>query len=260
MRLGTLTLTVAALLATSAVPALAADWQRIDTVSVAGRHADRDSVSPDFGGPVEKLRFTARESGVECRSINAVFANGSKAQLFTGMINQGQSRVVDLPGRQRNIARLNLNCRAMERGGARIVIQADLGQYRQVWMRSPNWNRIWANVFGDWDQNVNYWVYLGRQNFAGRNDVETQFAAWGGRSVNSIGLKPINDDARCTRVIATFGNGQTRALDISRWDYLREDRLYRIDLPGGDRNITRLTLKCRAEHGRNVVINVYANK
>jgi hypothetical protein len=127
-------------------------------------------------------------------------------------------------------------------------------------MRSPSWQRTWRNIFGDWDANINYWVYLGRQTFTGRNDVETQFAQWGGRSVNSVGLKPINDDARCSRAVVTFANGTTRDLNISRFDTLREDRMYRLDLPGGERNVTRLTLKCRAEHGRTVAINVYASK
>jgi hypothetical protein len=248
-----------ALLAGVATPALAADWQRIETVDVT-RAQDRDSTSPDFGGPVERLRFTARDSAVQCRHITAVFNNGRRQEVFAGRIAQGQSRVVDLPGDQRRIQRLNFNCRAADRDGGRIVVQADIGQYRSVWMRSPSWQRTWRNIFGDWDANINYWVYLGRQTFTGRNDVETQFAQWGGRSVNSVGLKPINDDARCSRAVVTFANGTTRDLNISRFDTLREDRMYRLDLPGGERNVTRLTLKCRAEHGRTVAINVYASK
>jgi hypothetical protein len=258
MKFGTLAI-VSVLMAGAATPALAADWQRIETVNVT-RAQDRDSTSPDFGGPVERLRFTARESTIQCRNISAVFANGNRQELFSGRIAQGQSKTVDLPGAQRRISRLNFNCHAADRDGGRIVVQADIGQYRSVWMRSPNWSRMWRNIFGDIDANVNYWVYLGRQTFTGRNDVETQFAQWGGRSVNAIGLKPINDDARCTRAVATFANGETRNLNVSRWTTLSEDRMYRIDLPGGDRNVTRLTLKCRAEHGRTVAINVYANK
>jgi hypothetical protein len=238
--------------------ALAADWQRIDTVNV-NRGVDRDSSTPDFGGPVERLRFTARDANVQCRSISAVFANGQKRELFTGRIAQGQSRTVDVPGEQRRIAKLNFVCRANDNDG-RIVVQADIGQYRSVWMRSPNWNRVWANVFGAWDTNVNYWVYIGRQEFTGRRDVERQFAQWGGRSINAIGLKPVNDGARCTRVVATFANGQSRPLDVSRWDTMREDRMYRIDLPGGDRNVKSLALQCRAEHGRSVSIAIYGNK
>lgn len=258
MKLGALAF-ASVLMAGAASPALAADWQRIDTVSV-NHGADRDSHSPDFGGPVQALRFTARDSAIQCRHITAVFANGTRQQVFAGRIAQGQSRTSDLPGAQRRIARLNYNCRAADRDGGRIVVQADIGQYRNVWMRDPSWARTWRNIFGDIDANVNYWVYLGRQTFTGRNDVETQFAQWGGRSVNSIGLKPINDDARCRRAVVTFDNGTTRDLNIGRWDYLREDRMYRIDLPGGDRNVRKVTLQCRAEHGRTVGINIYANK
>jgi hypothetical protein len=258
MKLGTLAI-ASVLMAGVATPTLAADWQRIETVNVS-RGQDRDSTSPDFGGPVQALRFTARDSAIQCRHITAVFNNGNRHEVFSGRIAQGQSRAVDLPGDRRRIARLNFNCRAADRDGGRLVVQADIGEYRSVWMRSPNWSRIWANVFGDWDANINYWVYLGRQTFTGRNDVETTFAQWGGRSVNSIGLKPTNDDARCRRAVVTFANGQTRDLNVSRWDRLQEDRMYRIDLPGGDRNVRRLSLQCRAEHGRTVGINIYANK
>jgi len=255
MKLRTLAL-AAVLAAGSAAPALAANWDRIDSVNVS-HGADRDSVSPDFGGPVEALRFTARESGMQCKAITAVFGNGERSQIFSGRIARGTSRAVDLPGARRNIAKLNFRCHALDKSGGRIVIEANAGQYRSQWLKSPNWARLWAAIV---DANVNYWVYLGRENFAGRDDVETTFAGWGGRSMNAVGLRPVNDDARCSHVIATFANGTSRELDVNRGDLLYEGRTYRVDLPGTERNVTRLVLKCRAEHGRSVAINIYANK
>jgi len=42
------------------------------------------------------------------------------------------------------------------------------------------------------------------------------------RDVEAIGLRPINDDARCTSLTATFRNGQTRMLDLDGREMLPE--------------------------------------
>lgn len=240
-------------------PAMAADWDKIDQV-VIERGADRDSTSPQFGGPVERLRFTARESGVQCSAITAVFANGTKARLFTGKIAAGSSKVVDLPGSQRRIDKLNFRCHALTRAGGRLVVEADVGQYRSAWRSGPRWS-FWSNVFGSyWDQQVNYWVYVGKQSFTGMHDNEAMFTGWGGKSVTTIGLKPVNDDARCSRAIVTFGNGRTATLPIDGGATMREDRTYSLDLPGQDRDVVKLALRCRAEHMRSVTVNIYMKK
>src|SRR5262249_37603708 len=154
-----------------------------------------------------------------CRRVTAQFGNGSTATLFHGRIARGSSRVLDLPGAQRTITKLNFRCHGVGTS-ARIVIEANIGQYRNAWMRSRHWS-YWAPLFGaNWDQAVNYWVYLGKQTFTGRNDVSATFAGWGGRSVNSVGLRPVNDDARCQVALATFANGHTSQLNINGGDLL----------------------------------------
>ena len=254
------TLLIAAVLAAGATaPALAGDWDKIDQVVVT-RGTDREASTPQFGGPVERLRFTARESGVVCSAINAVYANGTRSRVFKGTIAQGGSRVVDLPGTQQRIDKLIFKCHALQKGGGRIVVEADIGQYRSAWRSGPRWT-FWSPMFGDyWDQRVNYWVYLGKQTFTGMNDREAMFTGWGGRSVTTVGLKPLNDDARCSRAIVTFGNGRTSTLPLDGSSTMREDRTYSLDLPGHDRDIVKLALRCRAEHMRSVTINIYAKK
>ncbi len=114
------------------------------------------------------------------------------------------------------------------------------------------------NDGGGWDPN--YWVSLGSERFQGGNDRETAFGGWAGRSVDRIGLRAVNRYARCTRVRAEFGNGHTRDLDASGLGRMVPGRVYRIDLPGGDRNIRQLHLKCRALGSYAVSVEVFARK
>jgi hypothetical protein len=75
-----------------------------------------------------------------------------------------------------------------------------------------------------------------------------------------IGLKPMDADAQCKRVSASFGNGTTRNLDLNRGGVAFRGRIYRIDLPGGARNVVGLDLVCRAIGAPAVTIQIYGNQ
>jgi hypothetical protein len=250
---------IAAALCTSvSVPALAA-WDNIGTVDVRyGR--DNDIRHFDFGGPVEALRLGAEGSDIRCRSVTATFANGRTREIFDGMLREVRPRRVDLPGHARNITRLDFACGAERRRGGQIQVMADVGRYRADWMRGPNWGATWAHVF-NWGSDVaNNWQYLGKASFVGRHDSDTTFAGWRGRGSDAIALKPLNADARCSQVTATFENGRTQNLAIHNGDYLHQGMYSSVDLPGDRRNVTSLYLKCRATDARRVTIEIYTSK
>lgn len=106
----------------------------------------------------------------------------------------------------------------------------------------------------------NYWVRMSAERFQGGMDRESEFAGWAGRSVDRIGLQAIDGYARCTRVRAEFGNGRVRDLDTSGLFRMTPGRMYRIDLPGGDRNVVKLHLKCRALGRYAVSVQIFARK
>ena len=235
-------------------PTLAANWDRVGSITVSSGQ-DRDVKSPDFGGSVERLRFTAVDSAINCAGIKATFGNGNTVKIFSGTIDRGDSKAIDLPGNQRQITRIVTNCHARNDNGGKLVIEADAGQYRSTWLRNPVWARQWARIV---DANVNTWVLLADQRFVGKNDTDHVYAGWQGRSVSAIGLKSRDDAAQCTRLVATFANGHTVRLNAP--GYMVEDRTYRIDLPGGERNLTRVNLSCRAVHGKAVTVRIFAQK
>lgn len=253
-------LALAALTSAVTTPALA-DWDKVASISVS-YGTDSDSRSPDFGGPVERLQFTARGSDIQCQFIRATFANGRTTDLFSGRLPQGNSRVVDLPGAQQNVKQINTKCRAFQRSGSTIDIAADIGQYRDTWRRSPNWSQVWARMF-NWtdqravDQSVNYWVPITTLHFSGRGDKDGSAAGWGGKSIGAIGLKP-SRDTRCSRITVFFGNG--RRADLGAHTLAAGDTA-RFNLPGdNDRNVEHLSVACHALNGYNVDMTVYGRK
>jgi hypothetical protein len=271
----------------AAAPALAA-WDSLGTVTVeAGRGPwndrgnDRDVRNFDLGGPVERLQLRADGNDVDCRSIRARYGNDRGRgrdndrdygrdrgdygrggdQIFSGTIRQG--RTVDIalqPPRQgRDLDGLVFNCRTMGRRDAVIRISADVGRYQDNWRRGPNWQGTWSRMF-NWGSNaVNNWQMVGRQTFRGRNDADTSFVGLRGRHVDAIALMPINADARCSRVEASFDNGRRQTLNLRNGDLLRRGQYTQVDLPGDYRNLDSLFMRCRATDAGSVDIQIYTS-
>jgi hypothetical protein len=256
------------LLGMTAVMALAvalpaqADWVRLGSVHVEhGR--DRDSTYSQFAGPVENLTFTARGSDMWCRDITAHYGNGQRDRVYSGKLYKDQSIDTDVKGRERRIERLTMNCSASSARGGEIQIGANVGRFRQAWDKT----KFWATRFtrdaerrlgmSD-DRSHNGWVTIGRENFQGRRDSESTTTGWRGRNVERIALRPVDNDARCMRISATFNNGRTRDLDVDRKDVMQRGRLTIIDLPGDQRNLRSVDLRCRAVGDRDVTIEILA--
>lgn len=251
-------------------------WDRIGSVEFSFR-PDRETEYGNFGGRVERLSLRARNGDVRCQTITATFNNGQTARLYRGTLTRGRDVMLDIPGQSRQIRRIDFNCRSLERRDTTVDIAADIGRYRADWRRSPDWDRVWSRMF-NWTDDNQYayggtgrdrlegplntagWVTLGTEVFDGRSDRETTVAGFAGRNVERIAVRAVNDDARCSRIMATFTNGQTRALNIGEGNLLREDRVYELDLPGRTRDVSRVDMTCHAENGRQVTMLVMANR
>ena len=245
---------------TVAAPALA-DFVRLGSVDI-GFRADRTSKWTRFGGSMEGLRLEADGSDIKCRSIVAHFGDGSQQNVFSGQLFEKQPVVVDVRGGTRRVNDVTFTCRSDERSGGKVYIAADIGRYRDEWRRSPDWALVWSRVFnwmptGNNGYDPNYWVPLGRRTFQGRNDVDSTFTGWNGRSVDKVGFKALNDDARCSRIRVNFGDGSSKTLDVGRLD---QGRFRSFDLPGNKRNINSIDMRCRGLNRFNVMIEISARK
>jgi hypothetical protein len=105
----------------------------------------------------------------------------------------------------------------------------------------------------------NYWITLGREQFRGRNDRDASFPGWGGRSIEKLALRA-NDFARCGHVRVTFGNGHNRYLYKDSLARMMPGRVYELDLPGNDRNVTRIAMTCQSLVDKGVTVEVMARK
>lgn len=139
-------------------------------------------------------------------------------------------------------------------------MSADIGRYRGDWQRNPDFGRVWSRMF-NWGSNmVNDWRYLDSVSFEGRRDRENSSAGWKGRNIDAVALKPLNADARCSRVTARFVNGWTHPLDVNHGDYLRRGQFYKLDLPGRARDLAGLSMRCRATDARQVTIQIFTSR
>ena len=249
----------------AATPAFAA-WDNIGSVDVNGgrggprmgmRGMDRDVKNFDLGGPVERLQLRAERSDIDCRSVNARYGNGRDRSIFNGRLNQGRTVDVNVNVPDGRINGLTFNCAAADRSGGTIRISADIGRYRNDWMRGPNWQATWSRMFNWGSQTVNNWQLVGTESFEGRNDRENSFTGWRGRNVDSVALKPLDADARCSRIVAHFGNGHDQVLNVNNGDNLRRGMYYKLDLPGRDRDLNSISLRCRATDARKVTMQIF---
>ncbi len=214
------------------------DFTRIGRATF-GPRLEREVEYSAFPGRISELRLRARGSSIRCVSVVATFANGNSREVFQGIIAEGSSRRISFRN-DRRVNRLVFVCQAERRDQGAIIIS---GRYD----RSDR-DRAGRGARVDW-------VRFGTTRFGRRTEVEQIFNRFSG-PVSRIGIRPLDDDARCTRIIATFANGRTRDLPFGR-GLLEEDRLYTVDLPGNQRNVRRLALVCRAVGARDVTLAIY---
>ena len=131
--------------------------------------------------------------------------------------------------------------------------------------RSDSWDRDHhgdgdRDHHGDWDRGGGGdWVSLGTQSFEGHNDHDSTFAGWAGRHVDRIGLRPVDGDARCMSVVATFEGGEKVKL-VSGVYMMERGQMAVFDLPGYHRNLAKLYMRCRAEGDYSVSIEMFTRK
>jgi hypothetical protein len=249
----------------------ASRWDNLGTVTIDGRMGpggpgrrgpggmDRESRSFDLGGPVERIQLRAERSDINCRSVTARFGNGRSSQVYQGMLRQGRAVDVDMPGVARDLNGLSFACTSMDGRDATIRISADVGRYRQDWMRGANWRGTWSRMLNWGSEAVNNWQQVGRETFEGRGDVEMTNLSLRGRHVDAIALMPVNADARCSGATARFDNGRSQALNLRNNNTLRRGVYTQVDLPGNYRNLDSIALRCSAMGARSVTINIYTS-
>ncbi len=234
---------VTILLAGAAVPALAADWSHVGSLTF-GRRFDHRTEFMNAGAPVEGLRLVAG-GPLECASIAMTTADGDRQTLFSGVLSPERSRIVEVPSGA-DVQSLTFDCRSLDQPAALLDVSAE----------SPT-----VAILREQPAPAEHhrWVPLGHAVFGPVTILVRHITEGIGRNVQAVGFEPVGGDAYCTRATAYYENGDVRALNIAEQDILREGVLYRIDLPG-ERNVREVDIECRAVDEGRVTINLYGNR
>jgi hypothetical protein len=227
----------------------AAAWHGAGSVRFGSGFRHRSVAGP--ARPVRRVEVTARNNSVYCRNIRAVLRSGRRVTLYSGRLEQGRPMRLDLPGDRRRLDRLTFNCRSTH-NWAYIEVAVETGRHHGG--HGPAWYREGRRHLPDRDR----WQRVGHERFVGHHDRETARAGWAGRLIDAIALRPVEDDARCRRVVAEFRHDERRDLDVYRYGVMRRGRYYIFHLPGHVRNLVRLHLACRAIGDRDVRIQIYS--
>ncbi len=207
-----------------------------------------------FGKPVRRLRFTAQNDSVTCRSVQAIYEDGTSDQVFSGQLRQNQSVDADVPGRSRDLDSLSFDCRTNGKSAASIDVVADVSRFEAV---SDRGRADFGHEF--WRAERRGWRAVARAQFYGHNDRVTANAGLRARRVDRIALQPTDGDVRCMQVSATFGNGHTYALAFVKGEVLRRGHLTVLDLPGLKRDVYSVHLRCSTVGGSFATVRVLAH-
>ena len=238
-----------------AVPAMAA-LVRIGSIDLTNRNtADVIDLHGNLPPRVEALSLQARDSDVMCRDVTARFRSGDTLQIFHGFIRRGRDEIVNMLPVHRDLNRIDFDCRATDGAGGTMDVVADVTAGRVV----VDPGRVVIDRYTTGGLDTTGWIPIATEDFIGPYDHAMTFTGWRGRNVDALALRPLNDDAVCRNVRATFANGDTRIVDISA-DVLPRDRMTMIDLPGFRRDVTRIDMNCHAEHGNMVTVQVLASR
>ena len=99
------------------------------------------------------------------------------------------------------------------------------------------------------------WDHIGSVEFSRGDNHETEYGTFGG-SVEALALQAQRSDVMCRRVMATFGNGETREVFHGP---LPRGQNVTVDLPGRERMVKRLDFDCRSANKRGATVNISAN-
>jgi hypothetical protein len=274
----------AATLAAAVASPAAADYVRLGSVDVSFR-ADHDTAYTEFGGRLESLRLIASRSDIFCRAIVVQYDNGDRQNVFSGRLDERTPVNVDLAGRARRVSSINFACRSNQYRGGQIYIEGEVGRWRDEWRHDRNWDKRWSGLFGGGMMGPGGsmggpggmrgpggpggmmgpggmrgnggFVSLGTMSFEGRNDRESTFTGFAARHVERLAFRPLETDAQCGSIVATFEDGQKAKLADGRM--LRRGQMNFYDLPGYRRNLTKVYMRCRAMGGWRVSIEVFAD-
>ncbi|NVB79418.1 MAG: hypothetical protein HOV81_13570, partial [Kofleriaceae bacterium] len=207
-------------------------WTLLGEQQVAGKR-DRDTiVVGKYEGKFDQLQLVVLDSDIDLKDLTVFFANGEKWSpgLKTSFREGQRSRAIDLPGNNRQIAKIELLYSNTPGGG-----RAKVAVYGRDKMAN---NRPRP---GAWQFDAKGWTLLGTQKVNGRRDKDTIKVPRYAGKFDQLTLVVADSDIELKTFKVSFANGGQWSPIVQH--YFKEGARTRvIDLPGKDRTISKIDL------------------
>ncbi len=205
----------------------ATGWTMLGAQTVDGRR-DRDTIRVRGKAKFDQLTMVVTDSDLELRNLTLVFGNGQKwtPPKLAHVFKEGsRTRVIDLPGKDRFLSRIELSYANLAGGGkAKVELYGrDLGR-----PAPPPIVRVpWENKG---------WTSLGRVTADGWRDRDRLNVRNKG-PFTELMFVVAGSDIELNGIAVTFGNKETFNMQGST-KFIEGQRTKPVDLPGAARRIT----------------------
>jgi hypothetical protein len=205
-------------------------WQLLGEQTVKGKR-DRDTIIVGgYEGKFDELQLSVLDSDIELKDVVVHFMNGEKwSPGLKHSFKEGQrSRAIDLPGKDRGIAKIELVYANTPGGGAARV---------QVLARNKANSGKQPPVAFD----PSGWTLLGEQTVNGGKDKDTIKVGKYKGGFDQLTLVVTDSDLELTDFTIQFPKGEKWSPSL-RKVFKEGSRSHVIDLPGKDRVIQKIQL------------------
>lgn len=218
-------------------------WTLLGEQEVHGKR-DRDAIIVGkYDGKFDQLQLVVLDSDIEMKDLTVFFANGEKwSPSLKHSFKEGQrSRVIDLPGKDRTINKIELLYGNTPGGGKAKV--AVYGRDKKAALPPPpNGNPgPMPPQMPAFDPKG--WTMLGEQTVDGRRDKDTIKVGKYAGQFDQLTMVVLDSDLELRDFVVKFGDN-----DKERWSpnlkhvFKEGQRSRTIDLPGKDRVIKKIEL------------------
>jgi hypothetical protein len=202
-------------------------WTLLGEQEVRGRR-DRDTITVGrYQGQFDQVQLVVLDSDIELREMTITFTNGERfTPAMKFFFREGQrSKAIDLPGRDRTIATIDL-----------------------AYGNTPGGGRARVAVYGRDKQpkplpavDTQGWTLLGEEKVQGRRDRDTITVGRYQGQFDQVQLVVLDSDIELRDMTITFTNGE-RFTPAMKFFFREGQRSKAIDLPGRDRTIAKIDL------------------
>ena len=201
-------------------------WTQLG-IGVVNARRDRDTIRVGKAkGGFDQLTMVVNDSDLELNDMTIVFTGGLRwSPRLKHTFREGQrSRVIDLPGKNRTITRIELSYANIAGGGKARV---------EVWARDVGRPAPPPPTPITWDNKG--WTFLGKRTVDGWRDRDKVMVT-AGKPFSELMFVVLGSDVQVNNVLVTFGNGEKLELPSSV-TFKENTRTAPLDLPGKLRKI-----------------------